>query len=179
MLVDADMTEQPITLCFKWGSNSDFNGPFYRDVGNAMVSTMVFNAYYPILEFLMYWGMRLAFRILDRGICKCTCDKYSTTATSIQSYRNVYNGPSYYIHYKYSTILNTIFVTMMFGFGLPYLFAVAMISFVILYFIEKTMLYYSYMQPPMYDERLNGTVLGFMKYAPLFFLGFGYWMASN
>jgi len=138
---------------------------------------MVFNAYYPILEWLMYYGMRIFFRILNRGFC--TCDRYHTSSTSIKDYTSVYNGPSYYIHYKYSTILNTIFVTFMFGFGLPYLFPVAMASMIVLYFIEKSMLYWSYMQPPMYDQRLNETVLRFMKYATLFYLGFGYWMASN
>lgn len=31
----------------------------------------------------------------------------------------------------------------------------------------------------MYDERLNDSVLSKLKYAPLFFLAFGYWMASS
>jgi hypothetical protein len=41
----------------------------------------------------------------------------------------------------------------MYGFGIPMLFPVAILSFVILYFVEKTMLYYSYRMPPMYDEK--------------------------
>lgn len=31
----------------------------------------------------------------------------------------------------------------------------------------------------MYDERLNDSVLAKLKYAPIFFLSFGYWMASS
>ena len=31
----------------------------------------------------------------------------------------------------------------------------------------------------MYDETLSQGVINMMYYAPLFFLGFGYWMASN
>lgn len=41
------------------------------------------------------------------------------------------------------------------------------------------MIYYSYKQPPMYDEKLNNRVLKTMTYAPLLFLAFGYWMLSN
>lgn len=31
----------------------------------------------------------------------------------------------------------------------------------------------------MYDERLNDSVLAKLKYAPIFFLSYGYWMASS
>lgn len=179
MLVNADLSEQPVTLMFSWGSNGDFNGPFYKTIGNSLISTMTFNMWYPILEWLMYWGMRIFFRILNRGLCSCTCDRYKTSSTSIKDYTSVYSGPSYYIHYKYSTVLNVIFVTFMFGFGLPLFFPIGLGSFVILYFIEKSMLYWCYMQPPMYDQRLNDSVLSKMKYAPLFYLAFGYWMAAN
>lgn len=41
------------------------------------------------------------------------------------------------------------------------------------------MIYYSYRQPPMYDEKLNNNVLNLMTYAPLLFLSFGYWMFSS
>lgn len=67
----------------------------------------------------------------------------------------------------------------MFGFGMPIFFPIALGSMAILYFIEKSALYWSYQQPPMYDERLNDSVLNKLKYAPCFFLAFGYWMASN
>lgn len=62
------------------------------------------------------------------------------------------------MHYKYSTILNVVFVTFMYGFGIPILFPVAVISLIILYFVEKTMLYYSYRMPPMYDEKMSELV---------------------
>lgn len=46
----------------------------------------------------------------------------------------------------------------MYGFGIPILFPVAVISLIILYFVEKTMLYYSYRMPPMYDEKMSELV---------------------
>lgn len=138
---------------------------------------MIFNSYYPIIEFVGYFAMRVFFRCLDRP-CG-SCDKYSTKKTSIQSYADIYLGPSYYIHFKYSTVLNICFVTMMYGFGLPILFPIAALSMIILYFLEKTLLYYSYRMPPMYDERLSDSVLNKLRWAPAIYLCFAYWMASS
>ena len=59
------------------------------------------------------------------------------------------------MHFKYSTLLNVIFVTFMYGLGMPILFPIAFLSCFVLYFVEKTMLYYGYRVPPMYDERLS------------------------
>lgn len=83
------------------------------------------------------------------------------------------------MHFKYSALLNIIFVTMTYGYGIPLLFPIAAFGILVLYFVEKTMLYYAYRLPPMYDERLSQSVIGMLNYAPLIFLGFGYWMASN
>ena len=63
------------------------------------------------------------------------------------------------MHFKYSGILNIVFVTFVYGFGIPLLFLVALIFFIIIFFIEKAALYYSYRDPPMYDERLSQNVL--------------------
>jgi hypothetical protein len=67
----------------------------------------------------------------------------------------------------------------MYGCGIPMLFPVAALQIFVLYIVEKMMIYYSYRQPPMYDNKLNDRVLRILTYAPLFFLSFGYWMLSN
>ena len=119
--------------------------------------------------------MRLFSRCLDRG-CKCSGP---TKSTSIQNYISVYQGPLYFMHFKYSSILNTIFITFLYGFGMPVLFPIAAVSFLILYVLEKAYLFYGYVMPPMYDERLSNDVLNKLQFAPLLYCIFGYWMASN
>lgn len=70
LLVNADLTEQPMpTYGFNSGSNGDFNASFFRTIGDTLISTMVLNAVYPCIDFMMYWGMRVGFRILDRPCC--------------------------------------------------------------------------------------------------------------
>jgi hypothetical protein len=138
---------------------------------------MLFNAFYPLIEFLVFWGLRVLFRAFDRPCC--SPDSLKTKKTSINSYIQIYVGPLQYMHFKYSAILNICFVTMMFGFGMPLLFPVAATGFAILYVVENLMLYYAYQQPPLTDEKLDASVLNFLKFAPLVFLAFGYWMVSS
>lgn len=137
---------------------------------------MLFNIYWPLIEFFAFWAMRLGFRILDRGV---NCNTNKTKKTTVQQYVEIYSGPTYFIHYKYSSILNITFVTFMYGLGLPILFPIAMIALLVLFLVEKAMIFFSYRQPPMYDNKLNDSVLDKLQYAPLLFLAFGYWMFSN
>lgn len=137
---------------------------------------MIFNAYYPPLEFFMYYFMRLYYRLSDSS---WTLDRTKTKSTSVKQYIEIRAGPQYLMHFKYSTILNTVFVTFMFGFGIPILFPICFITLLGIYIIEKASFYYSYRLPPMYNEQLSQVVLDTLMYAPLFYLGFGYWMSSS
>lgn len=186
LMVNANMSEQPITFWLTTGSLPDFNSGWFRSVGDIIVGAMVFNIYYPILEVLGYWGLRILFRCLDRG-CSCKKEKVgedgtmvpNTKSTSIQGYISIYQGPQYFMHYKYSSILTISYITFMYGFGMPVLFPIAMLSFLVLYVVEKFMLFYGHITPPMYDERLSNDVLTKLQFAPLLYLIFGYWMASS
>ncbi len=71
----------------------------------------------------------------------------------------MYGGPIYYMHFKYSSIMTITFITFIYGFGMPILFPIACVSFLVLYMVEKLLLFYGYRLPPMYDERLSQDVL--------------------
>ena len=55
--------------------------------------------------------------------------------------------------------MNVIFMTMMFGAGMPILFPIAFMSLVLFYFSETYMIFYFYQTPPTFDENLNISVL--------------------
>ena len=69
---------------------------------------------------------------------------YNTKCTQIYQYLDLYTGPNYIVHYKYSGVLNIIYVTMMYGLGLPALFPIAFISFFIFWATERYQLAYTY-----------------------------------
>ena len=138
---------------------------------------MVFNIYWPVLEFIAFYCLRVFFRLIDRGLL--SCNSWRTRSKTIQKYVDIYSGPEYMIHYKYSAILNITFITFMYGAGMPILFPIAFASFITLYLMERLLVAYSYRQPPMLDETLNRLVIKIMIYAPLLYCTVGYWIFNN
>lgn len=176
LFVNADLSEQPFSFGLEGGIESDFDKSWFLVIGNTLVGTMIFTMIFPVMEAFGFYSLRILMHVFDRGF---SLDPYVTSKTSIQGYINTYSGPLYLMHFKYASLLNIVFVTMTYGFGIPILFPIAAVAILILYLVEKTMLYYAYRLPPMYDERLSQSVLNKLSYAPIFFLGFGYWMAAN
>jgi hypothetical protein len=72
-------------------------------------------------------------------------------------------------------IMNIVFITMMFGSGLPILFPIALVSFIVIYMLEKYMLYYVYTLPTKYDGQLLTSVLRYSKTAAIVFLVMSFW----
>jgi hypothetical protein len=80
LLVNADLREQPFTFGITYGNKGDFNSEFFKQTGNILISTMLFNSFFPLLEFIGHWIIRATLRKLDRGFGK---DKHKTKKTSI------------------------------------------------------------------------------------------------
>ncbi len=80
---------------------------------------------------------------------------------------------------RYSSILVTIFVTLMYGYAIPMLFPISACTFLFYYIADKLSVTYHYQKPPMYDDNLHEAALNLMKYAPLFSMFFGYWCMGN
>jgi len=83
------------------------------------------------------------------------------------------------MYVNYAVTMNTIFTTLLYGLALPVLFPIAMLTFINTYVIEKLCIAYFYKKPPVYDNVINTTALGLMRWAPLCFFAFGYWLMSN
>lgn len=137
---------------------------------------MIFNIWYPFVGEFIWAGIRSLKRYMD----KSKAPEGSTTAcTTQQQYIDIYCGAEFLMHYKYSAMLNTTFITMMYGAGLPILFPIAAAQLIVFYVLENYKFYWSYRQPPAYDEKLNTYCLKTLEKAPLILLGFAYWMFSN
>jgi len=159
------------------GSSSDFDQDWFVNIGDTIVGSMQFNIVFPVVMECGWFMMRLATRTFDKPV-PADSEK-PTKSITIQQYVNKFAGPEYFMHYKYSSIMNIVYLTMMFGSGMPILFPIAMASLFVLYCLENYMLYYVFKNPPAYDEVLNDRVLANLAFAPIFMLGFGYWMYSS
>src|SRR3569833_4684174 len=91
---------------------------------------MLINSVFSTIEFAIAYSQRWFFRLKDRSFTK---DTYKTKKTSMQLYVDLYSGPEYFIHFKYSAILNVTFVTMMYGMGLPILFPIAAFTYFVVF----------------------------------------------
>ena len=110
---------------------------------------------------------------------KFTNSPYVTRQTSLQCYKDVYNGAKYDIHFKYSDCLNVIYISCMYGIGMPVLFPIASFTLLMQMICEKTQLAYTVKLPPAMDDSLSNNALRMIQFAPLFLLFNGYWMIDN
>lgn len=177
LLVNANLqgSGMPFSKMFK-GQYSDFSEKWYSDVGGTIVKTMTINAVVPLIEFFMFFFLRHFLRFMDRSFTK---DQFQTKKKSIQLYVDLYSGSNYAIHYRYSTLMVSVWVCFMYGLGLPILFPVCLLTMVCLYMSERLAICYLYKQPPMYDDKLNNTAIDILSWAPLFMLSVGVWQLTN
>lgn len=94
-------------------------------------------------------------------------------------YRDLYSGGEYVIHFKFSGIINVVYLCCMFGIGMPILFPIAFFNFCNTYVCERIVVAYFMKQPPSLDDRLTKNALEMIKFAPLLMLFNGYWMISS
>jgi len=78
-----------------------------------------------------------------------------------------------------SGILNIVFMTMMYGVGMPILFPIAAFNFMNQYIAERIIVSYNVPLPPALDDKLTKNMIALLYYAPLLMLFNGYWMLSN
>lgn len=164
------------------GTYYDYSPQWYATVGATLVSTMLLNAFMPPI----YEGMANAQvwlgQTMDNGWrCRTKAEdrRYFTKTTQIYQYLDLYTGPDYIVHYKYSGVLNITYVTMFYGLGLPALFPIAFLSYFIFWATERYQMAYTYQLPPAMDDKMTENAMRLFSYTPILFLFNGYWMLSN
>lgn len=121
-------------------------------------------------------GVPWAKQLIDS---KFSRNPYVTRSTSLSKYKAIYGGPEYLVHFKYSEMLNIVFVTMLYGLGMPILFPISALALFMAYVSERFSLAFISRQPPAMDDALTKNALGMAKYAPLLLLANGWWMVGN
>ena len=148
-------------------------------MGKIVHDTMAFNMWMPIIEFAMYWAIRCFWRHWDqRKIQLCPGSYKGTNCRTIYSFVGLYSGGEFDIHSKYVFIATVVGITLSFGALIPQLFLLCLGSLCVIYIVERMAMTYSYVKPPMYDEKVNTfllrilAVMPFFMYAPMAMLGF-------
>jgi len=108
-----------------------------------------------------------------------TFDPYNTKSTSLANYKKMYGQIDYTIHFRYSDALKTTYITMMYGLGIPLLFPLAALSFLITLIGERMQCAYLVKLPPAMGDTLTATTISALNFSPILLLFNGYWMISN
>lgn len=66
-------------------------------------------------------------------------------------------------------MINVIFMTCLYGPGMPMLFPLALLCLVSLYVTERLCMAYSYVKPAMYDHRINRDAIHILQFGPLLY----------
>ena len=142
LLVNANFGEVGLPLAKVFaGPFYDYTPKWYTAVGYRLTQTMLINAFFPYIEFCIAYSKFWVFRRMDRS---WGSDTYKTKKTSMQLYIDLYSGPEYLIHFKYSGMMNVTFVTLMYGMGMPILFPIAALTYFNLYTLERLLVSYFY-----------------------------------
>jgi len=163
---------------FFGGIYTDMNAFWFADVGYVIVFNMCFNASWPIMEFFLFYALRHVKRMRDQKKFWPNAIEKTTTET-LFGFTELYSGPKFAVHYKYSYIMMVVFVTFMYGAILPILFPIALLQIFVLYVCERLMIFYSYQRPPMYDDTLTKSIIRTMYVAPALMMLVGAWGFSN
>lgn len=103
----------------------------------------------------------------------------TTKTTQVAQYVALFTGDAYIVHFKFSMVFNVVFVTMLYGLGIPMLFPIAVVALVVFWMLERYCVAYTYQKPPSLDDRLTKNAVSLLTIAPLLLLINGFWMMTN
>lgn len=82
----------------------------------------------------------------------------------MQEYVDLYGGKPFYIEVSYSNIMKIIFITAMFGTGIPILYPICALNMFVLFITEKYYFAYYYKRPPMFNNMISDNTLKWLKW---------------
>jgi len=129
---------------------------WYGIVGNLIVKTMFINSLMPYAGLVTMLLIPWLKQKIDR---RCRKSIYATKSTSMSKFKVLYSGADYAIHYKMAGILNIIYMTMMYGTGLPILYPIAAFAFFNSYLCERILVSYAVKLPPTFGDYLSNNLI--------------------
>ena len=91
-----------------------------------ILKTMIINAFLPFILLFVGWSIPWLERKIDM---RWGNDRYVTKSKSMRKYKEIWSGGEYQSHIKHGEILLVVYVTCLYGIGMPLLFPVAACNF--------------------------------------------------
>ena len=116
------------------GPFDEYNQRWYLVIGAPITLVMILLSFFPHMGVMMSAIKLNLKRWFDRG---CTSNKRRTKQIAQDEYEDLYTGPEFILQLRYAQILSQIFITMTFSSGIPILYLITLIRFIISYWVDK------------------------------------------
>lgn len=136
------------------GKYDDFSADWYQSIGSIIVLTMIFNIATPIAEFIISFILKCLRKCWDTK-----CFQFSTTSKTKSEYLELYNDDIFPIGERYAYLIATFFITFSFSGVIPILIPISLISFVLLYFSDKLLIFKFYQTPKNFTPTIHKILL--------------------
>lgn len=115
------------------------------NIGGIIILTMIFNITFPIIELLLANFLKCMKRCWDT---KLYCRK--TSCKTKNEYISLYSNDIYPLEERYAFLISVIIITLAFSCVIPLLYIICAISFMLLYFADRLLVFKAYQIPPNY-----------------------------
>ena len=177
LLVNAHTKHLLANSLFFNGEYSDFSFYWYDSISWFILSPIILDLISPISSFLISFIVQKIFVFLDNRFTNPKL--YKTNCKLAYDYAELCSGAKISLYSKYSQLLKIMFISSMYGFGMPLLPLLMLLFWIISYVFEKYFIAFYYRKLPMYDEALNLVCIFFGKWSAFLYISFGYWLISN
>jgi hypothetical protein len=158
------------------GTVSDLTSEWYLNVGVAIVTTMLINVIALNTAVVKNLVVIKLLRCLDRGI---SFDMRRTTKKLQVQLEALYTGPELQLEERYAALLVIYFVCMIFSGGMPILWFVGWVSFLVCFLADKWAFLRVYRTPPKYGATLARFATGILPVGVLVHVIFATWTFSQ
>lgn len=141
------------------GEYSEFERGWYSVVGAALMTTMILNTVSVSSGYYVFWAQL---------VCCRSCTRRSVKHQS--RLLELYTNPQFDICSRYSQLLMTVYVTMIYNAGLPILNALAVFFCFTTYWADKIILLRGSCRPPAYDVQMPKKASRYLLFAIVFHL---------
>lgn len=97
----------------------------------------------------------------------------------MQAYIDLYSGSDYHTHLRFSAVMVTISVTMLYGAVLPELYWICAVTLFIIWAQGRMTVCWFYMEPPAFDDSMTRVALNMLRWITVLGLGFAFWQLGN
>lgn len=122
------------------GDFDDFTPAWFKSIGYSLTLTLTLK----ILAAIAFAFVRKFLTVLPRWWDRCfTCDMRKTKKKIHKDYEMLYTDSDFNIDFSYTEVINVVFVCMTLSPLLPYIFYIAVVYMVVIYWRDKYMCRFS------------------------------------